>query len=151
MAPSCWLAAEFARVCSGLSDPYCKVSLAYTDHPTTEWSDPTSSSSSITPPPTPDRIKRSPSILSCISSSCMFICGASTKMNVRFLASKNPPKTPSAKSSQRSSMSSTGRRRSADRSSATSSNKSKASSAITYRTEVRPKTINPEWNEHFEL
>ena len=145
------LRADSALVCSGLSDPYCKVSLVYTDHPSTEWSDPASSSSSITPPPTPSHIKRSPSILSCISSSCMFVCVEPVKLIVRFLASKNRPKVPSTKSSRQSSMSSADRRRSTDRSSATSSNKSKASSAITYRTEVRPKTINPEWNEHFEL
>ena len=145
------LLTDFVLICSGLSDPYCKVSLVYTDHPSTEWSDPASSSSSITPPPTPSHVKRSPSILSCISSSCMFVCVESEKMDVRFLASKNRPKAPSTKSSRRSSRSSADRRRSTDRSSATSSNKSKASSAIIYRTDVRPKTINPEWNEHFEL
>lgn len=43
------------------------------------------------------------------------------------------------------------RRRSMDRSISSSADKNKTLNTVSYRTEVRPKTINPEWNEHFEL
>ncbi len=43
------------------------------------------------------------------------------------------------------------RRRSIDRTQKISTDKNKSLNTVTYRTEVRPKTINPEWNEHFEL
>jgi hypothetical protein len=36
-------------------------------------------------------------------------------------------------------------------SSAISSDRNKTLSTITYSTGIQPKTINPEWNEHFEL
>jgi len=33
----------------------------------------------------------------------------------------------------------------------TLADKNKGLNTVIYRTEVQPKTINPEWNEHFEL
>jgi len=38
-----------------------------------------------------------------------------------------------------------------DRLSAELLDKNKTLSTVSFRTEIQPKTINPEWNEHFEL
>ena len=62
------------------------------------------------------------------------------------LASKNKQKSSKLKTSQENN-----RTRSLDRSSSRSPNKSNTVKKVTYHTEVKPKTINPEWNEHFEL
>ncbi|CAF4819217.1 unnamed protein product, partial [Rotaria sp. Silwood2] len=93
----------------------------------------TSSSSSISASTSPNRSKRCPFLFSCASGSC----------------SKNKLKLLRAKSSQPSSKSSS-RRHSLDHLSVTLSNKNKALKSVIYRTEVQPKTINPEWNVHFE-
>lgn len=140
----------------GLSDPYCKVSVVNNSIKADKLHDPTSSSSSITPPPSPNHIKRNPSIFSCISSSCMSLCLSTLKSTIDLScpASKNQLRLPSKTESRRSSKSSKSsgsRRRSLDGSSNVSSDKSRNGTAVSYRTEVRPKTINPEWNEHFEL
>jgi hypothetical protein len=66
------------------------------------------------------------------------------------LASKNKIKTPTLTRDRRNSKTSI-RRRSADGLSTIATDKNKQLITVTYRTEVRPKTINPEWNEHFEL
>jgi hypothetical protein len=66
------------------------------------------------------------------------------------LASKNKMKTPKLIRDRRNSKTNV-RRRSADGQSTIATDKNKPLITVTYRTEVRPKTINPEWNEHFEL
>ncbi len=43
------------------------------------------------------------------------------------------------------------RRRSMDRLQSPDIQRSKPLSTISFRTDIRPKTVNPEWNEHFEL
>lgn len=136
----------------GLSDPYCKVSVANRSQKGNEMQEVGSSSSSLTPPPSPpSRPKRTPSLLSCISTQCgwnAFVCF--TKRKSVLSAGSHRLKPPSRNGSRRSSRSS-GRRPSTDYSSTVSSDKSRGSSTISYRTEMRPKTLNPEWNERFEL
>ncbi|CAF0823207.1 unnamed protein product [Rotaria sp. Silwood1] len=119
---------------NGLSDPYCKVSVIHLPGKQDDSNELTSSSSSISASPSPNRPRRSPSLFSCASAS----------------SSKKKLKSVKTKSSQRSSKINS-RRHSTDHASVPLSNKSKTLKSVIYRTQVRPQTINPEWNEHFEF
>jgi hypothetical protein len=55
------------RLSKGLSDPYCEVSVIYIP------GNPDDSNGPLSPPSSPSDIKRSPSLFSCASSSCMSI------------------------------------------------------------------------------
>ncbi len=136
----------------GLSDPYCKVSVVYTPKKPVDGKEPTVPSSYLSPAESPSHVKRTPSIFSCISSSCMSRTESFYLKNYLYfvLASKNKIKTPTLTRDRRNSKTSI-RRRSADGLSTIATDKNKQLITVTYRTEVRPKTINPEWNEHFEL
>ncbi|CAF1432139.1 unnamed protein product, partial [Rotaria sordida] len=119
---------------NGLSDPYCKVSVIHVPNNQDDSNALTSSSSSISASASPNRPKRSSSLFSCASAS----------------SSKNKSKAPKKKDSRRSNKSNN-QRRSIDGSPEALSNKSKTLRSVIYRTQVRSKTINPEWNEHFEF
>lgn len=61
------------------------------------------------------------------------------------------PKIASKSKSSKSSKSKNRRRSSIDHESMPTRERRKTLSTISYRTDIRPKTINPEWNEHFDL
>jgi hypothetical protein len=130
------------------------VSVVYTPNKPADAKESTVSSSYLSPAESPNHVKRSPSLFSCISSSCMPMAESFYLKNYfvfRFvLASKNKMKTPTLIRDRRNSKTNV-RRRSADGQSTIATDKHKPLITVTYRTEVRPKTINPEWNEHFEL
>ncbi|CAF4766409.1 unnamed protein product, partial [Rotaria sp. Silwood2] len=137
----------------GFSDPYCEVSVINIPSKQDDSNELTSSSSSISASTSPNRSKRCPFLFSCASGSCILSRKSfSPKIIFIFfvLGSKNKLKLLRAKSSQPSSKSSS-RRHSLDHLSVTLSNKNKALKSVIYRTEVQPKTINPEWNVHFEF
>ncbi|CAF4332998.1 unnamed protein product [Rotaria sp. Silwood2] len=119
---------------NGFSDPYCEVSVINIPSKQDDSNELTSSSSSISASTSPNRPKRSPSLFSCAS-------GSSSKNKLKSLTTKT----------SRANSKSNSRRYSIDRLSVTLSNKSKTLKSVIYRTEVRPKTINPEWNSHFEF
>ncbi|CAF1360717.1 unnamed protein product, partial [Rotaria sordida] len=119
---------------NGLSDPYCKVSVIHVPNNEDDSNALTSSSSSISSSSSTSRSKRSSSLFSRATAS----------------SSKNISKPLTITHSRRSDKSSS-RSRSADCSSIASSNNSETLKSIVYCTKVQPKTINPEWNEHFEF
>jgi hypothetical protein len=129
----------------GLSDPYCKVSVVYTPSNPDDTNGLISNLQSISPPSTPT-LSRHASLFSCASSSRMSIKKSFPQNFLFLLASKIKMKSRLSFLSRRSSKSSIRRR-----SSLGSIGNGKVLSTVTYRTAIRPKTINPEWNEHFEL
>ncbi|UJR27967.1 hypothetical protein I4U23_009225 [Adineta vaga] len=117
---------------NGLSDPYCKVSVVYTPSKGDSSSGKATFSSHLSSDESPTTIKRSRSLF--------FSCTSSP-------SSKNKLKTPSSFRRPRSSS----RIFSKERPGTISSDKSKLLTTVTFRTEICPKTVNPEWNEHFEF
>ncbi|CAF0826106.1 unnamed protein product [Adineta ricciae] len=116
---------------NGLSDPYCKVSVVYSSRKGETSGEKGVSSSYLSSDESPPRMKRSRSLF--------FSCAAS------------PSKTKVKNSSTLRTPRSSRRKPSKDHTAAMASDKSRSLSTVTYRTEVCPETLNPEWNEHFEF
>ncbi|CAF3534518.1 unnamed protein product [Adineta steineri] len=114
---------------NGLSDPYCKVSVVSVPNKSENLNDMTIATSYLTSPDSPIPIKRSRSFFSCIA----------------------PPSRPKSKSSTGVNKQRKSRKTSKDHTSAMSTERRKTLPKLIFRTDVRPKTINPEWNEHFEF
>lgn len=141
----------FAFICflghAGLSDPYCKVSVVYTPSKADTTSVRTVSSAYLPTVASAGQVKRSNSFFSCIGGRCTPNECAIDLQHGLLSAPKSKPKTPTTARRPRSNS----RRLSADRSYTIGSERSKPLTTVTFRTEIRPKTVDPEWNEHFEL
>ncbi|CAF4366699.1 unnamed protein product, partial [Rotaria sp. Silwood2] len=118
----------------GLSNPYCEVSLVHISSIEDDSNELISSPSAAPSSIKPTCLRLDQSLPSC--------GGASP--------SKKKLKLPAIKNSRRSSKGSIPGR-SIDILSTVSSNDGETDKGFIYCTEVQPKTINPEWNEHFEF
>ncbi|CAM4903671.1 unnamed protein product [Rotaria socialis] len=119
---------------NGLSDPYCEITVVNIPSHHKNSNGLATSSLSILSSETPPIRKRSLSLFSCVRSS----------------SPKDHLKAPSRKVSRRNSKNSSGTRLT-NQVILESLNKNKTSSVPPYRTKVKQKTLNPEWNEHVEF
>ena len=130
-------------ISKGLSAPYCKVSVR---RKANSYEDFNGTNTIQSPSPTPNgSIRRTASLFSCASSQCILFIECIDRL-IYFLISAGKSKSKSSVLRR-----SSGQTRSTDRFQASITGANKPLNSLIRRTQVQRKTINPEWNEHFEL